>query len=150
MPLNMDKLNGSPKPKPKGFTPRKTDRPATVPTAAPATGELARVTQSEAMTVRESVNSTAGTGARALQVLTAQRDKTQQTIAAEIERLTDPDLFFAETMAIAAEKIRSRDQQREQAGFELDFFDSANITESLPPRRQLPPIQSQRQLSAAG
>ncbi|MCY7282476.1 MAG: hypothetical protein LH679_03355 [Cyanobacteria bacterium CAN_BIN43] len=140
--------------KPQGFTPKpKADRPSTAaqsePTAVQPT-DLNQVAQSEAMTIRESVNLSAGTGARALQALTVQRDNTQQAIAAEIERLTDPELFFTETMAIAAEKIRSREQQRDQVSFELDFFDVASVTASLPAPRPLPQVQTLKSLSSAG
>jgi len=110
--------------------------------------DLNQVAQSEAMTIRESVNLSAGTGTRALQALSTQRDNTQQAIAAEIERLTNPELFFTETIAIAAEKIRSREQQREQVSFELDFFDVASVTASLPAPRPLPQVQTVKSLSA--
>jgi hypothetical protein len=135
------------KSKPQGFAPSpKSDRAA----ASTEPADHASVTQSEALTVRESVNLTAGTGARALQALTAQREQTQETIAAEIERLTDPDLFFAETMNRAAEKIRQRQQSRDQVAFELDFFDPASVTALLPKPRQLPQVWTGKQLSAAG
>jgi len=137
----------------KPFTPKaKADRPAAAqsePTAAQPT-DLNQVAQSEAMTIRESVNLSAGTGTRALQALSTQRDNTQQAIAAEIERLTNPELFFTETIAIAAEKIRSREQQREQVSFELDFFDVASVTASLPAPRPLPQVQTVKSLSSAG
>ncbi len=133
--------------KPQGFTPTaKDDRPTAAQPENPT--DLNQVAQSEAMVIRESVNLSAGTGARALQALTVQRDNTQQAIAAEIERLTDPELFFTETMAIAAEKIRSREQQRDQVSFELDFFDVASVTASLPAPRQLPQVQALKSLSA--
>jgi hypothetical protein len=161
MPLNIEKLNGSTngKTKPNGFTPNSQNKAkraaASVqpePIAAPSasTADYSQVTQSQALTVRESVNMTAGTGAKALQSLTAQRDMTQEAIASEIERLTDPDLFFAETMALAAQKIRTRDQQRDQAAFELDFFDAASVTASLPKPRHLPQATQHKQLSSAG
>ena len=138
----------------KPFTPKpKADRPSAAaqpePTAVQPT-DLNQVAQSEAMTIRESVNLSAGTGARALQALSVQRDHTQQAIATEIERLTDPELFFSETMAIAAEKIRSREQQRDQVSFELDFFDVASVTASLPAPRPLPQVQTLKSLSSAG
>ena len=139
------------KTKPQGFTPKaKSECPAAPPAAAVQPTDLNQVAQSEAMTIRESVNLSAGTGARALQALSAQRDNTQQAIAAEIERLTDPELFFTETMAIAAQKIRTREQQRDQVAFELDFFDVASVTASLPAPRQLPQVQILKSLTSAG
>jgi hypothetical protein len=53
-------------------------------------------------------------------------------------------------MAIAAEKIRSREQQRDQVSFELDFFDVASVTASLPAPRPLPQVQTLKSLSSAG
>ena len=149
MALNLNEIKEL-QTKPQGFKPKpKAARPAAQPAAVQPT-DLNQVAQSEAMTIRESVNLSAGTGARALQALSVQRDNTQQAIAAEIERLTDPELFFSETMAIAAEKIRSREQQRDQVSFELDFFDVASVTASLPAPRPLPQVQTLKSLSSAG
>jgi len=159
MAINPNKLNAtaSGKNRHKGFakvTPKvvaqQDQEPVPQPTEDVADTDHKAIAQSEAMTIRESVNLSAGTGARALQALSAQRDNTQQAIAAEIERLTDPELFFTETMAIAAEKIRTREQQRDQVAFELDFFDVASLTASLPKPYQLPQANQHKQLSSAG
>ncbi|MCY7283697.1 MAG: hypothetical protein LH679_09675 [Cyanobacteria bacterium CAN_BIN43] len=148
MALNLNEIKEL-QTKPQGFTPKpKADRLDAAQPENPT--DLNQVAQSEAMTIRESVNLSAGTGARALRALSVQRDHTQQAIAAEIERLTDPELFFTETIAIAAEKIRSREQQRDQVSFELDFFDVASVTASLPAPRQLPQVQTLKSLSSAG
>lgn len=125
----------------KGFVPSpKTDRPAAAQPESPTANQ---VTQSEAMTIRESVNIAAGTGAKALQALAGQRAQTAETIAAEIARLTDPTLFFAETMTLAAEKIRARE---EQVTFELDFFNAAGL--ELPTPYSLPPVREVKALGA--
>jgi hypothetical protein len=130
----------APKSRGKGFAPSKGDRPAAV---QPEPADPNQVTQSEAMTIRESVNLAAGTGARALQSLAGRRAQTAETIAAEIARLTDPTLFFAETMTLAAEKIRARE---EQVSFELDFFNAAGL--DLPTPYSLPPVRNARALGA--
>jgi hypothetical protein len=142
MPLNIDKLNGSPN-SGKGFTPRKTDRPAAAPVQPVPTAAANQVTQSEALTIRESVNLAAGTGAKALQSLAVQREQTAEAIAAEIARLTDPTLFFAETMSRAADKIRAR---QDQVNFELDFFSAAELT--LPTPYALPSVREVKAIGA--
>jgi hypothetical protein len=127
----------------KGFTPTsKTDRPAASPTA-PNAVDPSKVTQSEAMAIRESVNLAAGMGAKALQALSGQREQTKETIAAEIERLTDPGLFFAETMTLAADRIRQRQDQIE---FELDFYDAAGLQAMLPEVSALPKFKQLKEV----
>jgi hypothetical protein len=130
----------------KGFTPRKTNRPAAVPTPPNADDpsvDHSHVVQSEAMTIRESVNLAAGMGAKALQALSGQREQTKETIAAEIERLTDPGLFFAETMTLAADRIRQRQDQIE---FELDFYDAAGLQSMLPEVSALPKFKQLKEV----
>jgi hypothetical protein len=127
----------------KGFAPSpKTDRPAAAPQPAPSAAAN-QVTQSEALTIRESVNLAAGMGAKALQALSGQRDQTAEAIADEIARLTDPTLFFAETMSRAADKIRARE---DQVSFELDFFSAAELT--LPTPYALPPVREVKEIGA--
>jgi hypothetical protein len=129
--------------KPQGFTPKpKSDRPDAAPQVAPG-ADPNQVTQSEALTIRESVNLAAGTGAKALQSLAVQREQTAEAIASEIARLTDPTLFFAETMSRAADKIRARE---DQVSFELDFFRAAELT--LPTPYALPPVREVKAIGA--
>jgi hypothetical protein len=121
----------STKTKPQGFTPngknkakhqdaqqaQEGDRPNDQ--SAP---DLNQVTQSEASTIQKSVNLAAKTSEKSLEALEGGREKASERIAAEIARLTDPTLFFAETMSRAADKIRARE---DQVNFELDFFAAA-------------------------
>jgi N-methylhydantoinase B/oxoprolinase/acetone carboxylase alpha subunit len=121
-----------------GFTANQRARRADV-------GDVNASVQSESMTIRESVNLAAGMGAKALQTLSEQRDQTAEVIAEEIARLTDPTLFFAETMSRAADKIRARE---DQVSFELDFFNATELV--LPTPYVLPSARDIKAIGTAG
>jgi hypothetical protein len=108
------------------------------------------IAQSEALTVRDSGGMTANAESQGIKALATRRESIQDAMAAELARLTDPDIFHAEVMAKAAERIRTRDQKRGQVEFELDFFDVSSVTASLPKPYQLPQAKQPKQLSNAG
>jgi hypothetical protein len=128
----------------KGFAPaakpdrRPVQEQPPAPAAAPSIADLNQVRQSEALTIRETVSAAAGHGSRALQALADQREQVKGVLKAEIARLTDPDLFFAELMNESADLIRQREMNRPAGeGFVLDFFD---IPLELPTPRSLPMV----------
>ncbi|GEM_PF-3236598 len=142
----------------KGFVPKAKAHSPAQPSQelAPQTDDIsndtdhAMIAQSEALTVRDSGGMTANAESQGIKALATRRESIQDAMAAELARLTDPDIFHAEVMAKAAERIRTRDQKRGQVEFELDFFDVSSVTASLPKPYQLPQAKQPKQLSNAG